>query len=235
MYMSTQLPFSFIAIEGPDGAGKSTQLALLQSYFESKNIPTHFIHFPRSGKGIHGELIAAFLRGEFGELSAVHPKLVSLLFAHDRKDFAPTLNQWRKEGGIVLVDRYVYSNIAYQCAKLTDITEKTALKEWILTYEYDYLQIPQPDLSLFLDVPFSFTQQSLQTGRAGEDRAYLNGKEDIHEKDLDFQKKVVAEYKHLLSTEPHLHRLDCVNENGEMKTAQAIHQQIVELIEVIKK
>jgi dTMP kinase len=229
--MHPTLPHSFIAIEGPDGAGKSTQVALLRAYFEKQNIPTHFVHFPRSGHGVYGELIAAFLRGEFGDLSQVHPKLVSILFAHDRYDYAPVLHQWREKGGVVLVDRYVYSNIAYQCAKLDTLEEKWALQNWILHYEYEYLKIPKPSLSLFLDVPFTFTKQALENGREGEDRTYLQGKEDIHEKDLNFQKKVVAEYHRLLTSEKSMIQLNCLNSQGAMKSPGDIHANIVALIE----
>jgi dTMP kinase len=229
--MHSTLPHSFIAIEGPDGAGKSTQVALLRAYFEKHNIPTHYVHFPRSGHGVYGELIAAFLRGEFGELSQVHPKLVSILFAHDRYDYAPVLHQWREKGGVVLVDRYVYSNIAYQCAKLDALEDKLALQNWILNYEYDYLKIPKPSLSLFLDVPFDFTKMALETGRDGEDRTYLQGKEDIHEKDLAFQQKVVAEYHRLLQSEHAMIHLNCVDMHGKMKSPEDIHNAIVALIE----
>ena len=67
----------------------------------------------------------------------------------------------------MVLDRYVYSNIGYQCAKLAGEEERRRLSEWILELEYSYYKIPRPDLSLFLDVPFAFTERKLaETARA---------------------------------------------------------------------
>ncbi|MCZ2130868.1 MAG: dTMP kinase [Bacteroidia bacterium] len=220
----------FIAIEGADGAGKSTQIKLLTEYLEHKGVATRFVHFPRLNKGLFGEVIARFLRGEFGESDKVHPQLVALLFAEDRKEFAHTLKGWLSEGCYVFVDRYVYSNIAYQCAKIQDPLEKMALKKWILTLEFEYNQIPQPDLSLYLDVPLNFTRKALEDEREGLDRVYLQGKSDIHEKDIDLQASVKNEYESLIQTENDFQRVVCYNENGSMKSIEQIHSRILSLV-----
>jgi len=150
----------FIVLEGLDGAGKSTQLRLLQDFFTKNNIQSEFLHFPRFDAPVFGELIAKFLRGDLGDVQTVDPYLVGLLYAGDRNDAAITIRNWLKNKKYVLVDRYVYSNIAYQCAKLPP-TERKALRKWILQMEYEYFGIPQPDLTLFLDVPLSHVAQKL--------------------------------------------------------------------------
>ena len=94
------------------------------------------------------------------------------------------------EGGIVLLDRYVYSNIAYQCAKIDDPQEREALRKWIFDTEYGQFGLPKPDLNIFLDVPIGFVEKKLEAGRKGDDREYLEGKTDIHEADIEFQKHV---------------------------------------------
>ena len=88
----------FVAIEGLDGSGKSTQIELLLTYLHNKGVETRFIHFPRHNDGVFGTLISKFLRGEFGNVSQVHPQLVALLFAEDRKDFAKTIREWLSNG-----------------------------------------------------------------------------------------------------------------------------------------
>ena len=103
-------------IEGVDGAGKSTQIKLLRNFFLSKGFSCEYLHFPRTEAPYFGELIARFLRGEFGSLNEVDPYLVAMLYAGDRKDAAELIGTWLKKGKIVLLDRYTYSNIAYQCA-----------------------------------------------------------------------------------------------------------------------
>ena len=107
-------------IEGVDGAGKSTQIKMLRDFFSGKGYSCEYLHFPRTEAPYFGELIARFLRGEFGSLNEVDPYLVAMLYAGDRKDASDIIKNWLKEGKIVLLDRYTYSNIAYQCAKLND-------------------------------------------------------------------------------------------------------------------
>ncbi|MFY0252886.1 dTMP kinase [Chitinophaga sp. 30R24] len=220
----------FIAVEGLDGAGKSTQIALLTEYLASRNEKTKFVHFPRSNQGVFGELIAKFLRGEFGEVKNVHPQLVALLFAEDRKEFASTIYQWLEEGYFVLVDRYVLSNIAFQCAKLSAATEKQYLRNWILDFEYHYNKIPKPDFSIYLDVPFSFVEAALDKRRANENRDYLQGKDDIHEKDYTLQQAVKKEYDALLEADNSINRIDCFNEAQQMRSVADIHAEIVQLV-----
>jgi dTMP kinase len=220
----------FIAIEGLDGSGKSTQIGLLIDHLKEIGTETKFVHFPRHHEGVFGGLIARFLRGEFGDSRQVHPQLVALLFAEDRKAFAATLREWLDQGFFVLVDRYVLSNIAFQCAKLDDPGEKAALRDWILAFEYEYNQIPRPDFSIFLDVPFSFTRRSLAEKRTGDERSYLNGKDDIHEKDTVLQAAVKHEYEQLLATDPRIQRVVSYTTDGAMKPVAEIHGEIMGLV-----
>jgi dTMP kinase len=224
----------FIAIEGLDGAGKSTQIKLLIDFLETEGIRTRYVHFPRASEGVFGELISKFLRGEFGDVKNVHPQLVALLFAEDRKDFSETITQWLEEGYFVLVDRYVLSNIAFQCAKTEDSSEKKYLRKWINAFEYGHNKIPKPDLSIYLDVPLEFTHKSLNGKRGGSERAYLNGMDDIHEKDMQLQVAVKAEYDALIESETDLTRIVCYNAANAMKPVQEIHAEIVAAITVIK-
>ena len=217
----------FIAIEGLDGSGKSTQINLLMQYMEGRGIKTKFVHFPRHNQGIFGELISRFLRGGFGSVDAVHPQLVALLFAEDRKEFAATINGWLAEGYLVLVDRYVLSNIAFQCAKLKDEAEKEALKNWINDFEYNYNNIPKPNRSFYLEVPFEFTLQSLQKRRQNNNRTYLAGQEDLHENDTTLQLAVKQEYGHLLATDKSITCINCQSEADGMRPILDIHHEIV--------
>ena len=65
-------------------------------------------------------------------------------------------------GKVVIVDRYVYSNIAYQCAKLSDEAEADRLRDWIFNTEYGNFALPVPDLNIFLDVPIDFVEEKLK-------------------------------------------------------------------------
>jgi dTMP kinase len=203
-------------IEGVDGAGKSTQIKLLWDFFSRKGYKCEYLHFPRTEAPYFGELIARFLRGEFGSISEVDPYLVAMLYAGDRKDAAEMIMKWLNEGKVVLLDRYTYSNIAYQCAKLKEIPEQDKLIQWILTLEFDHFSIPQPALNIFLDVPFAFTEKKLAGTRTGEDRSYLNGSRDIHEESLDFQKKVRDIYLRVSRSDDRLAVVNCINSDETM-------------------
>lgn len=217
-------------IEGVDGAGKSTQIKLLKDYLSQKGYSCEYLHFPRTEEPFFGELIARFLRGEFGSLNEVNPYLVAMIYAGDRKDSASLLGKWLNEGKIVLLDRYTYSNIAYQCAKLDSEEEQDKLMRWILSLEFTHFAIPRPDLNIFLDVPHQFTEKKLSGNRTGNDRSYLNGTRDIHEESLDFQRKVREIYLKVALTDKRLSVIDCGN-NGEMLPPQEIFTRIKTLLE----
>jgi dTMP kinase len=215
-----------------DGSGKSTQIDLIQDYFSEKKIKYKYLHFPRTDSPVFGELIAKFLRGELGEISTVNPYLVALIYAGDRKDASETIHNWLNEGYTVLLDRYVHSNIAFQCAKTADKEKRELLKNWILHLEYEYFKIPKPRLSLFLDVPFSFTQKKLTQNRTGNDRHYLKGGRDIHEENLDFQATVREMYLWQIHEDKDFRLVNCSNAAGEMLSPEDIFMNIINELKI---
>lgn len=221
----------FIVIEGLDGAGKSTQLKLVEEFLLSKKIKSRFLHFPRTDSPVYGELISRFLRGDFGRNDEVDPYLVALLYAGDRKDASTLLRNWMDDGYVVLADRYLYSNVAFQCAKVHEMKEKQKLAQWIRNFEYEYNRIPVPDLNLFLDVPFSFTRDSLDGSRQGDDRAYLKGADDIHEADLDFQQRVREVYLWQVAENSDFELINCDDGSGTMLPPDVISGIITHKIE----
>ena len=191
----------FIVLEGLDGAGKSTQIRMLRQLF-------------------YGELVARFLRGEFGGVNEVDPYLVALLFAGDRAAAGPQIRAWIAEGKAVILDRYVYSNVGFQCAKLPAGEQRDRLAQWILDLEFGYNNLPRPDLSLFLDVPFAFTERKLTEVREGDDRDYLQGGNDIHEGALDLQQRVREVYLQAAAKDAALRVVDCSDPSGAMDTPE---------------
>lgn len=220
-----------IVIEGLDGSGKSTQVKKVREYLEGKYPGClRYIHFPRYDSPVFGDLISRFLRGDFGDNEQVHPMLVALLFAQDRREAAQEIKQWLEKGDIVLFDRYVYSNIAYQCAKTKSKSDSDELRKWILKTEYEQFRIPGPDLNIFLDVPISFIDRNLSDAREGDDRDYLNGKSDIHEADIEFQKKVRSLYLEQCGIDRNFIRVDCSGSDGEMLPPDVIFNKLKQLI-----
>jgi len=220
----------FFVIEGVDGAGKSTQIKLLTDFFLKEGYDCEYMHFPRTENPYFGELIARFLRGEFGSLNEVDPYLVAMLYAGDRKDAAETINNWLDNGKVVILDRYTYSNIAYQCAKLSSPEDQAKLMRWILSLEFSHFAIPKPDLNIFLDVPFAFTEKNLTKTRTGDDRSYLNGTRDIHEESMAFQGKVRDIYLKVSENDDRLAVINCSNNEGLMLTPPEIYSYIMQVL-----
>lgn len=217
-------------VEGLDGSGKSTQIELLLEHIRDMGVPCQYLHFPRTDTSLYGELIARYLRGELGPVESVHPYLVALIFAGDRFEARDSIRGWLSAGQVVVTDRYVVSNIAFQCAKLKGGKERAALKDWILKLEYGHHEIPRPDLSIFLDVPFGFTREKLTAAREGNDRNYLNGRLDIHEQDLDLQRRVRQVYLEVVEEDPRVSIVDCSDGKGNMLGPDEIFQRVRNLI-----
>ncbi len=132
-----------VAVEGLDGAGKSTQVALLASALSAVDV----VSFPRYDT-FFGRHIRALLDGT-GDVSAqtVDPRSMALWYALDRA-------QWARDrkpvtDGVVLLNRYTLSNAVYQSARAGD----PALFDWVLRLEFAELELPQPDATVVLDVP----------------------------------------------------------------------------------
>ncbi len=221
----------FAVIEGLDGSGKSTQIKLLQNFLKEKKIKFKYLHFPRTDSGVYGELVARFLRGELGDINQVNPYLVALIFAGDRNDTKEEIRDWIEQGYFVLLDRYVNSNIAFQCAKFKSEEEREQLKNWILKLEFEYNKLPVPDISLFLDVPFEFTTDQLKNQRKGNDRSYLQGAIDIHEEDLDFQQIVRQVYQSFEGT-PGFNILNCADSAGKILAPTEIFKKIINSLDI---
>jgi dTMP kinase len=220
-----------IVLEGLDGAGKSTQVRMLKEYLVQRLGELEYIHFPRYDAPVYGDLISRFLRGEFGEIDQVHPQLVALLFAEDRHGALGQMREVLDQGRTLLLDRYVYSNIAYQCAKLKDMDQRRNLRNWIFHTEYGEFGLPEPDLNLFLDVPIGFVEQSLSKSRSGSDRNYLEGSRDIHEADMAFQRAVRDAYLQEAARDPHFIRIDCSGPDGAMLPPDAIFNLVRQTVD----
>ena len=215
-----------LVLEGLDGAGKSTQIHRLQQMLAARGIGYEYLHFPRFDAPVYGELIARFLRGELGGVDRVDPYIVALLYAGDRADAAAAIRGWLAEGKSVILDRYVYSNVAYQCAKVVDPQARRKLRDGIVDLESGHHAIPVPDLSLFLDVPFGFTKRKLEEVREGDDREYLQGGQDIHEASLALQQAVRSVYLEAAAKDPALRVVDCSNPAGAMDSPEGIFAKI---------
>lgn len=222
-----------IVLEGTDGSGKSTQVELVKKYFEERSIKYAFFHFPMYGHNAFSEVIAKFLRGEFGGIEEVDPYFIANMYAMDRFKFLPDLEKAIEENDVVLLDRYVFSNLAFQGAKYNG-SESDKIKNWIYEFEFKFLKLPYPDLSIFFDVPIEVVRERLENKREGNDRDYLQGKQDIHEADLDFQSKVRDNYLSLVGS-ANYQIMQCATQVGEFQDHKWIVFSPENLFKLYKK
>lgn len=198
----------FIVLESCDAGGKSTQVKLITEYYENLGKKVKMIHFPMYGHNVFSDLISRFLRGEFGNVDEVDPKFVANIYAMDRYMYKKQLLKDLEENDIIVMDRYVHSNMAFQGAKMKDDMSVIKMVQFISDFEFNFLELPYPDLIIYFDVPINTIEKRLNSNRVGSDRDYLNGQKDIHEADIEFQKKVRNEYL-LLKNYKNYHIINC--------------------------
>lgn len=215
-----------IVIEGGDGSGKGTQTEMLIAYCKENNIPYAHLEFPNYDS-FFGKLVAKFLRGELGTLEEVSPYFASLPFALDRNATKETTQKYLDEGKIVIVNRYVSSNMAHQGSKFTDIQERDEFLKWLEQLEYSIHGIPKPDLQIFLYMPW---EQAKELTKHKGDRSYLNGEaQDIQEADDSHRLKTEEMYELLAKQNDSWRTINCV-ENGTILSKDMIHSRIIDLL-----
>lgn len=170
-----------IVFEGIDGSGKSAHYKRVCSHLEADGIDYHHIVFPRYDKE-SSALIRAYLGGEYGTKPGdVNAYTASAFFAVDR--FASYRTDWGEiydNGGFILSDRYTTSNAVHQGSKLPD-GELEPFFEWLYDFEYVKMELPKPDLVIYLDVDI---ETSIARMRHREEKT--NTSADIHEKDIKY-------------------------------------------------
>lgn len=208
-----------IVIEGTDGSGKSTQFKLLSQRLETEGRPFHRLVFPRYSEE-SSALIRMYLGGAFGtKPSDVNAYAASAFFAVDRyASYKQDWGQWYENGGLVISDRYTTSNAVHQASKETGEAQAQFL-QWLYEFEYDKLDLPRPDLVIYLDVPTDFTEKMMRNREAE-----TNTTADIHEKDMEY----LATCRRTGRTAAQFYGwkiVSCV-ENGRMRSIEDIHNEI---------
>ncbi|MGE5456481.1 MAG: dTMP kinase [Ignavibacteriales bacterium] len=150
-----------IVVEGTDCSGKETQTNLLIEKLRTMGIPVEKFSFPNyespTGKIVGGPYLGKeyICDGWFEEgASNVDPKVASLYYAADRKYNIPIINELLNSGKNIILDRYVFSNMAHQGGKIHDTAERSKLYKWIEKLEFDLLELPKPDIAVFLHMPY---------------------------------------------------------------------------------
>ena len=150
-----------IVIEGTDCSGKQTQTDILVENLKQLGIKAISFGFPNyaspTGKIIGEAYLGKHSDSYFTEgIENVDPKISSLYYAADRAYNIDIINKHLEAGYIVVLNRYVESNMAFQGGKIKDIKSRNMMYEWLDNLEFVLLDLPRPDLVLFLYLPYEY-------------------------------------------------------------------------------
>ncbi len=218
----------FIVIEGIDGSGKGTQSVRLHERLNQSGHSATLLSFPRYQSTFFGARIGDFLNGKFGTLDQLPPFLVSLLYAGDRFESRNVLESARENSDVIVLDRYVPSNIAHQTAKAGP-EERSQLQEWIEHIEYNIFQLPKPDLVVLLDIPVSVSQELI---RRKNPRSYTDQTTDLQESDTSYLAAVRDVYLSLAKKSPNW-QIVSVTDGEQLRSIDDIADDLWERVQTL--
>ena len=212
-----------IVFEGTDGSGKATQTGLLGDRLKREGVLFRKLDFPRYGQPSCA-LVEQYLRGEFGRNPGdVNAYAASAFYAVDR--YASYKQDWGayyEQGGLLLADRYTTSNAVHQAAKLPP-DEREEYLDWLFSFEYRRLGLPEPDLVFYLDLPTALSEQMLR--RREKDTGTCA---DIHESDRAYL-AASREAGRQVARQCRWQIVSCAAEDG-MRRAEEIHEEIYQRV-----
>lgn len=200
-----------IALEGPDGSGKSTQIELLEKYFLSKGIEVIRTREP-GGTQISEKIREVILDNDNKEMNYM---CEALLYAASRAQLASQVIKPAIEAGkVVLCDRFVYSSIVYQgIARELGIEKIKAINDAAL-------EGLEADFVFMITIPYDKGIERKKNQKTLD--RLENGGDDFHKKVFDGYTKISKIYD----------KIELIN--GE-DTIENIHKQIIDRVESIVK
>jgi dTMP kinase len=171
----------FIAFEGGEGTGKSTQSKLLADWLEQEGESVVLTREP-GGTDLGKDLRKILLGHETG---AISPRAEALLYAADRAHHVySVIRPALERGDVVITDRYFDSSAAYQGAgRILNPTEVARISRWATESLY-------PTLTILIDVP-----AEIGLGR-------LQSRDRLEAESNDFHERVRQEYLQIAMMDP---------------------------------
>lgn len=225
-YTSFYMKGKLIVIDGGDGAGKATQVSLLVQRLWAEGFPVETLDFPQYTQNHFGALLRECLDGKRGDFMALDPRITSTIFAADRFESKPRLEQWLKEGKVIVLDRYVSANMMHQGAKIDDEATLESFLSWLDYMEHHIFGIPRPDIILYLAVPYTLRAKLKAEAVASGKHGVAT---DVAEKNIEHQAKTEERARTIVASKNNWHTISCV-ENGRIRTREAIHEDIYQVI-----
>ncbi|WP_028875888.1 deoxynucleoside kinase [Teredinibacter turnerae] len=214
-----------VVIEGIDGSGKNTQSELLMENLRNEKFSVNKMSFPMYEETFFGKEVGKYLDGRYGKIDQIPAEFAAILYAGDRYEKRDDVNNLSSGNKILILDRYVPSNIAHQCAKV-EPSKRESLKEWIETLEYSVFALPKPDLVVFLDMPASISQELVMKKEA---RSYTEKKQDLHESDSQHLSASHECFRDLVEKSSNWVLIECADDRG-LKSIASIQSEILQKV-----
>lgn len=201
----------FIAFEGIDGSGKSTQIKMIAKRIQDLNLKVYTTFEPTAGP--IGSLIRQMLSGKI----KTDQRTLASLFAADRTDhLVNEVDGIRKkvdEGELVICDRYYFSSYAYH-AQYMDM-------EWVIHANSLNAEILSPDLTIFIDVEPETCFERIKNNRSDF---------EMYEK-IDVMKNVRLNYLKAFERFKDFEKIAVIDGNTSMdRVGDAIFHQVMKII-----
>lgn len=213
------------AFECQDGGGKKTQLELLKSRLMSHSYKVSTFSLPNYGKPSAWG-IEQYLAGALGKATNVDPYIASTLYAHDRFFTSRTVSRCLYEASrnsVVLLDRWVLSNLAHQGTKVS-LDRFETFSQWLHKYEHQILEAPRP-FYLILNVPPEISFEKALERAAGR-------QQDGHEVDFYHICKAREIYVRYAETYPESSALiECAKDSKTLLSPDVIHERVWQVVQ----
>ena len=214
-----------IVVEGTDCSGKETQTNKLLESLRNNGIAVEKYSFPAydtpTGKIVGGPYLGKsyICDGWFPEGAInVDPKVASLYYAADRKYNIEKIIELLDNGTNVILDRYIYSNMAHQGGKIEDVNERLSMYNWLEKLEFELLGLPHADIKIFLHMPLKFSME------LGKNRTEAL---DQHEASENHLKNAERSYLEIASRY-NFKTIECANE--VVRTREDISNEVIEYV-----
>lgn len=224
-----------IVIDGTDGSGKTTQVALLTDILKKEGYKIKMVDFPEYYKNFFGKFIGHCLSEQYYNWLNIHPKIASVMYAADRWESSEEIRKSLDAGYIVIANRYVSANQIHQGGKIKSAKKRAEFMKWLDEMEYNVFKIPKPDITLYLSLPIDIVLDLLKDRDSSKmKREYLKKKKDVHENDTDFLINSRKSALKLVKENPNFIKIEC-SEKGKILSRGQIHDLVYKEVKKVLK
>lgn len=217
-----------IVFEGLDYSFKETNTKKLYNYIkENISDKVFLLSFPNY-ESESSIFVKNYLSGKYGNASEVDPYQSSIFYAMDRYDTIYELNIKEKlqEGYIVIMDRYIGSNLIFQSTKFNNDELINKYIDSITNFEYKLLDLPKEDIVIYMNMPVDISHKLMK-----ERKLKSGDNVDGHEDNYEFMKNVETNAKKIIN-KLNYDIIDCIDSDNNIKSEDDIFNDILSKIKL---